>query len=90
MAVDRQSSLHGQWSHLLSSDPQPIVRALRRSMIEVHSNFSEAPHLLKELHTSPENRLQQKSNCIPKNNLMAQTIRKIVFRNSISIPTILG
>ena len=34
---------------------------------------------LKELHTAPENGLQQKSNCIPTNNLVAQVYRNVIF-----------
>ena len=40
--------------------------ALRRSTIEVHPNFSEAPSSLKGLHTAPENQLEQKSKFHPE------------------------
>ena len=58
-------------------------------MIEVRSNFSEAPSR-KELHTSCENWLQQKTNCTSMDNPMAQAYKKVFFRNKIDIPTILG
>ena len=61
----------------------------RRSTIEVHPKFSEAPHL-RSSSTSPEYRLQLKSNCIPMNNPMAQVYQNVFFRNKIGIATILS
>ena len=77
--------------------PIIIVNAWRGStmMIEVHSIFSEAPHL-RGLHTvskPPECWFpQNKSNCIPVMNPMMTPMytKSILFRNKIGIPTIFG
>ena len=45
---------------------------------------------LKELHTSPENRLQQKSNCVSIKKIMAQEYKLVSFRNKIDVSTTLG
>ena len=61
----------------------------RRSTIGIHPDFSEALSL-EELHTSPGHWLQQKSNCLPMNNPMAQVYKIDIFRNKIGSPTILA
>ena len=43
-----------------------------------------------ELHTSPKNWLQKKSNCIAVNSLMAQVYQTFIFDIKIDIPTIWG
>ena len=43
-----------------------------------------------ELHTSLENWLQQKSNCIPANNPTARAYKTFFFEIGIGIPTIWG
>ena len=46
---------------------------------------------LEELDTSPENRLQQKSNRFPMTNSMAQAYKNVIFRKkNDGIPTSLG
>ena len=62
---------------------------LRRSVIEVHPKNYGTPSR-KELHTSPENRLEQKSSCIPMHNPMSQVYENAIFLNKTSIPTVLG
>ena len=45
---------------------------------------------LKELHTSPENWLQQKSKCIAAKTPMAQVYKTFFFKIKIGIPTFRG
>ena len=54
---------------------------LRRSTIEIHPKFSEAPHSRSSI-PHPKTGLQQKSNCIAVNNPMAQVYTKRLFSTS--------
>ena len=49
-------------------------------MTEAHPIFPETPQVRTSI-PLPENRLQQSSNCIPMNNLMAHVYQNVIFPN---------
>ena len=65
-----------------SINAQIKYQVKRRSTIEVHPSFSEAPHHLRS--SIPHAKtyfIQQKSNCIATKNPMAQVYKTFFFRN---------
>ena len=76
---------HAPQSFRSSSVYFPLL--VRRSKIEVHANFSEAPYMRSSIPHPKQ--IQLKSNCITMNNLMAHVYKNLSFLNKIGIPTIL-
>ena len=69
------------------SDNETLGQHLRRSTTEIHPILSDAPHLLRELHTSPEHLLASiKMNSHPdewSHVCMSRAYQNIIFRNKI-------
>ena len=61
----------------------------RSTVVEVHPDSSEAPHLKSTL-SHPKNGLRGKNEFLPDENSRGPSIQNHIFRNKIDVPTILG
>ena len=62
----------------MQAQPDEHIPWQRRSTIEVHPIFSEAPHLRSSI-PRPKTDFQQKSKCLVANNPMAQVYKTFFF-----------